>query len=143
MILVAPCATCGGHHLGRACYRQTGACFLCGSMSHRAKDCTVSRNPGGGGAGGGSGSGSQQNPTARVFALTANQAAANSGTISGTLLVGRRNTYVLFDTGSTILLCLYRLLVILTLHLHYYILICLFLPRWGILLLFLMCIESV
>ncbi|XP_074323417.1 uncharacterized protein LOC141660339 [Apium graveolens] len=101
MIPVAPCAICGGHHPGRACYRQTGACFLCGSMSHRAKDCTVSRNPGGGGTGGGSGSGSQQNPTARVFALTANQAAANSGTVSGTLLVGRRDAYVLFDTGST------------------------------------------
>ncbi|XP_074323235.1 uncharacterized protein LOC141660172 [Apium graveolens] len=101
MIPVAPCATCGGHHPGRACYRQTGACFLCGSMSHKARDCTVSRNPGGGGAGGGSGSGSQQNPTARVFALTANQAAANSGTVSGTLLVGRRDAYVLFDTGST------------------------------------------
>ncbi|XP_074368614.1 uncharacterized protein LOC141708745 [Apium graveolens] len=101
MIPVAPCATCGGHHPGRACYRQTGACFLCGSLSHRAKDYTVSRNPGGGGAGGGSGSGSQQNPTARVFALTANQAAANSGTVSGTLLVGRRDAYVLFDTGST------------------------------------------
>ncbi|XP_074343065.1 uncharacterized protein LOC141680861 [Apium graveolens] len=101
MIPVAPCTTCGGHHPGRACYRQTGACFLCGSISHRAKDCTVSRNPGGGGAGGGSGSGSQQNPIARVFALTANQAAANSGTVSGTLLVGRRDTYVLFDTSST------------------------------------------
>ncbi|XP_074342310.1 uncharacterized protein LOC141679823 [Apium graveolens] len=46
-------------------------------MSHRAKDCTVSCNIGGGGAGGGSGS--QQNPIARVFALTANQVAANSG----------------------------------------------------------------
>ncbi|XP_074355980.1 uncharacterized protein LOC141695648 [Apium graveolens] len=101
MIPVAPCATCGGHHPGRSCYRHTGACFLCGSMSHRAKDCTVSRNPGGGGAGGGSGSGSQQNPTARVFALTANQAAANSGTVSGTLLIGRRDAYVLFDIGST------------------------------------------
>ncbi|XP_074359979.1 uncharacterized protein LOC141700104 [Apium graveolens] len=99
MIPVAPCATCGGHHPGRACYRQTGACFLCGSMSHRAKDCTVSRNTGGGGTGGGSGS--QQNLTARVFALTANQATANSGTISGTLLIGRRDAYVLFDTGST------------------------------------------
>ncbi|XP_074322876.1 uncharacterized protein LOC141659849 [Apium graveolens] len=101
MISVAPCATCGGHHPGRACYRQTGTCFLCGSMSHRAKDCTVSRNPGGGGAGGCSGSGSQQNPTARVFALTANQPTANSGTVSGTLLIGRRDAYVLFDTGST------------------------------------------
>ncbi|XP_074342437.1 uncharacterized protein LOC141679990 [Apium graveolens] len=101
MIPVAPCATCGGHHPARACYRQTGACFLCGSMSHWAKDCTVSRNPGGGGVGGGSANDSQQNPIARVFALTANQAAANSGTVSGTLLVGRRDAYMLFDTGST------------------------------------------
>ncbi|XP_074342281.1 uncharacterized protein LOC141679774 [Apium graveolens] len=101
MIPVAPCATYGGHHPGRACYRQTGACFLCSSMSHREKDCTVSRNPGGGGAGGGSDSGSQQNPTARVFVLTTNQAAANSGTVLGTLLVAIRDAYVLFDTGST------------------------------------------
>ncbi|XP_074328102.1 uncharacterized protein LOC141666014 [Apium graveolens] len=99
MIPVAPCATCGGHHLVRACYRKTEACFLCGSMSHRAKDCIVSRNTGGGGTGGGSGS--QQIPTARVFVLTANQASANSGTVSGTLLIGRRDAYVLFDTGST------------------------------------------
>ena len=35
MIPVAPCATCGRHHPGRACYRQTGACFSCGSMDHR------------------------------------------------------------------------------------------------------------
>ncbi|XP_074327269.1 uncharacterized protein LOC141665187 [Apium graveolens] len=68
-------------------------------MSYRGKDCTVSRNTGGGGADGGSGS--QQNPTAKVFALTANQEAANSGTVSGILLVGRRYAYVLFDTGST------------------------------------------
>ncbi|XP_074336758.1 uncharacterized protein LOC141673929 [Apium graveolens] len=99
MILVAPCAICDGHHPGRACYREVGACFLCGSMSHRAKDCTVSRNTGEGGIG--DGSGSQQNPIARVFVLTANQVAANSGTVSGTFFVGRRDAYVLFDTGST------------------------------------------
>ncbi|KAL8104027.1 hypothetical protein AgCh_028305 [Apium graveolens] len=67
-------------------------------MSHRANDCIVSRNTGGGGTGGGSGSGSQQNHIARVFALTANQAVANSCTVSGTLLIGRRDAYVLFDT---------------------------------------------
>lgn len=76
MIPVAPCATCGGHHPGKPCYRQTGASFLCGSMAHRAKDCTVSRNTGGGGSGSG-GQQNQQNPSGRVFALTANQAAAN------------------------------------------------------------------
>ncbi|XP_074351486.1 uncharacterized protein LOC141690600 [Apium graveolens] len=54
-----------------------------------------------GGVGGGSSNGSQQNPLARVFALTAHQAVVNSGTISGTFLVGRRDAYVLFDTGST------------------------------------------
>ncbi|XP_074336553.1 uncharacterized protein LOC141673708 [Apium graveolens] len=61
----------------------------------------MSRNTGGGGASSGSSSGSQQNPPARVFAMTANQAAANSGTISGTLIIGRRDAYVLFDTGLT------------------------------------------
>ncbi|XP_074342353.1 uncharacterized protein LOC141679881 [Apium graveolens] len=66
-----------------------------------AKECTVSRNTGGGGAGGDSGSCNQQKPTARVFALTANQATASSCIILGTLLVGRRDAYVLFDTGST------------------------------------------
>ncbi|XP_074337243.1 uncharacterized protein LOC141674436 [Apium graveolens] len=99
MIPVAPCATCGGYNPGRACYRKIGAYFLCSSMSHRARDYTVSRNIGGKGAGGGNGS--QQNPTARVFALMVNQEAVNSGTISGTLLVGRRDAYVLFDIGST------------------------------------------
>ncbi|XP_074363091.1 uncharacterized protein LOC141718728 [Apium graveolens] len=70
-------------------------------MSHSEKDCTVSCNTSGGGANGGSGSVSQQSPTARVFALMANQAVANSGTVSGTLLVGRCDAYELFDTGST------------------------------------------
>ncbi|XP_074327821.1 uncharacterized protein LOC141665738 [Apium graveolens] len=45
--------------------------------------------------------GSQHNPTSRVFVVTANQVAANSGTVSGTLLIGRRDAYVLFNTGST------------------------------------------
>ncbi|XP_074364235.1 uncharacterized protein LOC141705061 [Apium graveolens] len=99
MIPVPHCAPCGGHHPSRAYYREIGACFLCGSMSHRAKDCTVSRNIGGGGAGGGSGG--QHNPTARVFALTSYQEVTNSDTISGTLLVGRRDAYMLFDIGST------------------------------------------
>ncbi|KAL8121502.1 hypothetical protein AgCh_018290 [Apium graveolens] len=63
----------------------------------RVRDCTVSRNTGGGGVG----SGSQQNPTTIVFALTANQEATYSGTISVTLLIGRCDAYVLFDTGST------------------------------------------
>ncbi|XP_074337150.1 uncharacterized protein LOC141674322 [Apium graveolens] len=96
---MAPCATCGGHHPGRTCYRHTRACFFSGSMSHRAKDCTMSHNTSGGGASGGSGS--QQNPTARGFVLTANQATTNSGTVSRTLLVGRRDVYVLFTTSST------------------------------------------
>ncbi|KAL8149793.1 hypothetical protein AgCh_006706 [Apium graveolens] len=53
-----------GHHPGKPCYRQTGASFLCGSMAHRAKDCTVSRNTGGGGSGSG-GQQNQQNPSGR------------------------------------------------------------------------------
>ena len=93
MISVAPCATCGGHHPGRACYRQTRACFLCGSMDHRAKGCPCNNGDGGSGNGG---QHNQQNPIGRVFALTSCQAATNPGTVSGT-----HDSYVLFDTGST------------------------------------------
>ncbi|XP_028063316.1 uncharacterized protein LOC114266588 [Camellia sinensis] len=32
------CATCGKRHFG-VCLRTTGACFECGEMSHRIKDC--------------------------------------------------------------------------------------------------------
>ena len=96
MISVAPCATCGGHHPGRACYRQTRACFLCGSMDHRAKDCPCNNGDGGSGNGGQPNQHNQQNPIGRVFALTSCQAATNPGTVSGT-----HDAYVLFDTGST------------------------------------------
>ncbi|XP_028100369.1 glycine-rich RNA-binding protein RZ1C-like [Camellia sinensis] len=32
------CASCGKRHLG-ACHRTTGACFGCGEIGHRIKDC--------------------------------------------------------------------------------------------------------
>ena len=52
MIPVAPCAICDRHHPGRACYRQTGACFSCGSIDHRLKDCPRNNGDGGSGSGG-------------------------------------------------------------------------------------------
>ena len=52
MIPVAPCATCGRHHPVRACYKQTGACFSCGSMDHRLKDSPRNNGDGGTGSGG-------------------------------------------------------------------------------------------
>ncbi|XP_028063317.1 uncharacterized protein LOC114266589 [Camellia sinensis] len=33
------CASCGKRHLG-VCHRTTGACFGCGEMGHRIKDCS-------------------------------------------------------------------------------------------------------
>ena len=99
LIPVAPCPTCGNFHPGRACYRTTGACFLCGKTGHLAKDCTNPRSSGGnGGSGNNTG---QRNTGGRVLALTANQAAVTPGTVSGSIMVGNHVACILFDTGST------------------------------------------
>ena len=33
------CPTCGKKHMGRLCYRETGAYFGCGKQGHMVRDC--------------------------------------------------------------------------------------------------------
>ncbi|GKB36098.1 putative reverse transcriptase domain-containing protein [Tanacetum coccineum] len=70
-----PCDTCGKLYPGKACHRDTGACFSCGSTGHMARDFLKN--------GGNSGNGNNKQPATngRVFALTSDQAAKVSGTI--------------------------------------------------------------
>ncbi|XP_073024303.1 uncharacterized protein [Primulina eburnea] len=62
------CDTCRQKHIGE-CYRKTGACFKCGKVGHRIKDCPDNKDKG-------SGPNKQhENKTnARVYAITQDEA---------------------------------------------------------------------
>ncbi|GJS02463.1 putative reverse transcriptase domain-containing protein [Tanacetum coccineum] len=90
------CTTCGKPHPG-VCYKATGGCFTCGSTQHKVKDCPQAKKK-------------QSIPvdfarlpptTGRVYAMTRDQAAKTSGTITGILYIDDRTAFVLFDTGAT------------------------------------------
>ncbi|GKC66755.1 putative reverse transcriptase domain-containing protein [Tanacetum coccineum] len=91
-----PCNIYRKLHPGKACHRDTGACFECGEVGHLDKDCkkgsTRSR---------GNRNNKPHATSDRVFALTTDQAANAPGTVSGTLYMYDRDVFVLFDTGAT------------------------------------------
>ncbi|XP_035837185.1 uncharacterized protein LOC118485060, partial [Helianthus annuus] len=84
------CNNCGKRHQG-VCHRSTGACFRCGQTGHMIKECPKKDTK----------KNNQPNVGGRVFALSATDAANVPGTVSGTLQIGKRSIYVLFDTGAT------------------------------------------
>ncbi|GJS60413.1 putative reverse transcriptase domain-containing protein [Tanacetum coccineum] len=78
------------------CRRAAGTCFKCGQAGHLQRDCKKN-------IGASSSGHADKKPDAsgRVFALTQDQAANTSGTITGALFIFGRAVFVLFDTGAT------------------------------------------
>nr|GEW76682.1 putative reverse transcriptase domain-containing protein [Tanacetum cinerariifolium] len=88
-----PCDTCGKPHLGKECYRVTGAYFSCGLTGYMAKDCPKNNR--------GNRNDKRLDVQGKVYSLTRDQAANSSGTVTGTLFMNGRVVFVLFDTGAT------------------------------------------
>ncbi|GJZ83480.1 putative nucleotidyltransferase, ribonuclease H [Tanacetum coccineum] len=93
---IPTCNQCGKRHPGDTCYKATGSCFICSQVGHLAKDCKKGST---------SNKGNRNNKphamSGRVFALTIDQAANASCTVSGTLYMYDRDMFVLFDIGVT------------------------------------------
>ncbi|XP_075515776.1 uncharacterized protein LOC142550587 [Primulina tabacum] len=89
------CDTCRRKHVGE-CYRKTGACFKCGKVGHRIKDCPDNKDKGAGP------SKQHENKTnARVYAITQEEADNTNEVVAGTILLNKMPAYVLFDCGVT------------------------------------------
>ncbi|GJT06199.1 putative reverse transcriptase domain-containing protein [Tanacetum coccineum] len=89
------CTTCGRRHPGE-CRRAAGTCFKCGQAGHLQRDCK--KNTGASSSGHAD---KKPDASGRVFALTQDQAANATGTITGALFIFGRAVFVLFDTGAT------------------------------------------
>ncbi|XP_073061856.1 uncharacterized protein [Primulina eburnea] len=89
------CETCRQKHVGE-CYRKTGACFKCGKLGHRIRDCPDIKDKGTGP------SKQQENKTnARIYAITQKEADNSNEVVAGTVLLNKMPAYTLFDCGAT------------------------------------------
>nr|GMC73664.1 LRR receptor-like serine/threonine-protein kinase FLS2 [Ipomoea batatas] len=88
------CNFCHLYHTGE-CRRKSGACFECGQLGHKVKDCPRKMHTEAGST--------QQKPrtNARVFAMTQQDADVANNVVSGILPMNSINAYVLFDSGSS------------------------------------------
>ncbi|GJT44702.1 zinc finger, CCHC-type, retrotransposon gag domain protein [Tanacetum coccineum] len=75
------CTTCGRRHPGE-CRRAAGTCFKCGQAGHLQRDCK--KNTGASSSGHAD---KKPDASGRVFALTQDQAANATGTITGALFI--------------------------------------------------------
>ncbi|GJW42542.1 putative reverse transcriptase domain-containing protein [Tanacetum coccineum] len=75
--------------------QAAGTCFKCGQAGHLQRDCK--KNTGASSSGHAD---KKPDASGRVFALTQDQAANTSGTITGALFIFGRAIFVLFDTGA-------------------------------------------
>ncbi|XP_073064068.1 uncharacterized protein [Primulina eburnea] len=89
------CDTCRQKHVGE-CYRKTGACFKCGKVGHRIKDCPDNKDKGAG-----SNKKNENKTNARVYAITQEEADDTNEVVAGTILLNEMPAYTLFDCGAT------------------------------------------
>ena len=92
------CATCGKSHPG-LCRKLSGACYGCGSVDHRVKDCP--KQSGSAIVNYNNNNNKPSTSSGRVFATTREQADKAPGTITGLIYIDDRTAFVLFDTGAT------------------------------------------
>ncbi|XP_075481158.1 uncharacterized protein LOC142521869 [Primulina tabacum] len=89
------CATCLQNHIWE-CYRKTGACFKCGKVGHRIKDCHENKDKGTG-----PNKPNENKANARVYAITLEEAHNANDVVAGMVLLNKMPANALFDCGAT------------------------------------------
>ncbi|XP_075481092.1 uncharacterized protein LOC142521793 [Primulina tabacum] len=89
------CYTCKQYHTGE-CYRKIGACFKCGQVGHRIKDCPDNKDKGAG-----PNKKNENKTNARVYTITQEEADDTNEVVAGTILLNEMPAYTLFDCGAT------------------------------------------